>query len=249
MKQKHTDETDRACGKGDAWTWLAIDADTKLILSYLVADRGEESAKAFIGDLHTRLANKVQLTTDGLKVYLDAVEDSFGCDVDFAQLVKSYTAAIEDEKRYSPAQCCGAKKTPVTGTPDAKHISTSYSERLNLTVRMQDRRFTRLTNAFSKKLENHIASVHLHMFAYNFVRMHKTLRMTPAMAAGLTDRLWGVDDIVAMLDAKEAKEAQAVRAAMPAKPAIVRASREYKSLALTPIKVNGRRTAELSDQS
>jgi len=251
MKQKNTDEIDRACGKGDAWTWLGIDADNKLIVSYLVADRGEESAKAFISDLAARLAKRVQLTTDGLKVYLDAVEEAFGCDIDYAQLVKSYTATIEGEKRYSPAQCCGAVKTPVAGNPDHKHISTSYSERLNLTVRMSDRRFTRLTNAFSKKLENHIASVHLHVFAYNFVRVHKALRMTPAMAAGLTDHIWGVEEIVTLLEAKEAKEAQAARDAKPAKPAIVRSSREYKALPLTPIKINGQRiaAANLSDQN
>ncbi len=249
MKQKNTDEIDRACGKGDSWTWLAIDADHKLIISYLVADRGEESAKAFIGDLAARLANRVQLTTDGLKVYLDAVENAFGCDVDYAQLVKQYAAVIEGQKRYSPAECCGATKTTVTGNPNRKDINTSFVERVNLTVRMQDRRFTRLTNGFSKKLENHIASVHLHMFAYNFVRMHKTLRMTPAMAAGLTDRLWGVEEIVALLEAKEEKEALAARSAKPAKPTIVRSSREYKAIPLTPIKVNGRRVGDLSDQS
>jgi IS1 family transposase len=207
-KEKNTDAGDKACGMGDAWVWTGIDADSKLIVSYLVGQRTADCAATFITDLARRLANRVQLSTDGLKVYVDAVENAFGADVDFGQLVKSYTATIEGQKRYSPAQCCGAQKTPISGNPDSKHISTSYSERLNLTIRMQDRRFTRLTNAFSKKLENHVASVHLHNFYYNFCRMHKSLRMTPAMAAGITDRLWNMEDVVAMVEAKEAAAAQ-----------------------------------------
>ena len=154
------------------------------------------------------VALRVQLSTDGLKIYIDAVENAFGADVDYAQLVKQYAAVVEGQKRYSPAECCGALKTTVAGNPDARHINTSYSERVNLTIRMSDRRFTRLTNAFSKKLENHISSVHLHNFFYNFCRVHKSLRITPAMAAGLADRVWTVADIVAMLEKQEAAAAQ-----------------------------------------
>lgn len=207
-KAKNTDETDRACGMGDAWVWTGMDADSKLIVSYLVGGRDAECAKEFIIDLASRLKNRVQLTTDGLKVYVDAVEHAFGADVDYAQLVKSYTSVIEGQKRYSPAQCCGAVKSTVTGSPDHAHVNTSYSERLNLTIRMQDRRFTRLTNAFSKKLANHVASVHLHNFFYNFCRIHKTLRTTPAMAAGITDRVWGVEDIIAIMEKREAPVAK-----------------------------------------
>ena len=203
-KEKNTDESDKACGMGDAWVWTAMDADSKLIVSYLVGQRDAECAETFIVDLASRLKHRVQLTTDGLKVYVEAVEGAFGCDVDYAQLVKSYTSVIEGQKRYSPAQCCGAVKSTVTGSPDHAHVNTSYSERLNLTIRMQDRRFTRLTNAFSKKLANHIASVHLHNFFYNFCRIHKTLRTTPAMAAGITDRVWSVEDIIAIMEKREA---------------------------------------------
>lgn len=206
-KEKRATAEDKACGLGDAWVWTAIDADNKLIISYLVGQRTADCADAFIADTAARLARRVQLTTDGLKVYLDAVEQAFGCDVDYAQLVKQYTSVVEGQKRYSPAQCCGALKTPITGNPNADHINTSYSERVNLTIRMQDRRFTRLTNAFSKKLENHAASVHLHNFWYNFGRVHKTLRVTPAMAAGVADHVWTMEEIVAMLEAKEAKAA------------------------------------------
>lgn len=207
-KEKNADENDKACGLGDAWVWTGIDADSKLIVSYLVGQRTADCAETFITDLAARLANRVQLSTDGLKVYVDAVEGAFGADVDFGQLVKSYTATVEGQKRYSPAQCCGAAKTPISGNPDPKHISTSYSERLNLTIRMQDRRFTRLTNAFSKKLENHVASVHLHNFYYNFCRVHKSLRVTPAMQAKIADRVWTMEDVVALLEAKEAAAAQ-----------------------------------------
>lgn len=213
-KQKRASEADQACGKGDAWVWLGIDADTKLIISYLVGQRDGAHAEAFIKDLASRLAHRVQLTSDGLRLYVDAVEDAFGADVDFAQLVKQYSSTVEGEKRYSPAECCGAIKTPVTGSPDRKHISTSYSERLNLTVRMQDRRFTRLTNAFSKKIDNHTASVIVHVMTYNFCRVHKTLRVTPAMEAGLTDHVWGLEEVVALLEKREA----ATIAAMAPKP-------------------------------
>jgi IS1 family transposase len=187
-------------GAGDVWTWTAIDADTKLIVSYYVGDRSGESAMSLTDDLQARLANRVQLTTDGHKAYLEAVEGAFGGDVDFAQLVKLYGPTITAPGRYSPAECIGAKKLRVEGNPDIAHVSTSYVERQNLTMRMSMRRFTRLTNAFSKKLENHIHALALYFVFYNFTRIHKTLRMSPAMAAGVTDRLWSLDDVIAKID-------------------------------------------------
>ena len=197
---------------GDTWTWTAIDADSKLIVQWYVGDRDGETAKFFIDGMAARLANRVQLTSDGLKAYLEAVEGAFGADVDYAQLVKLYGASPESAKgRYSPGECTGAIKTPIEGNPDAKHISTSYVERQNLTMRMHMRRFTRLTNGFSKKVEAHISAVALHIMYYNFCRIHKTLRITPAMAASVTDRLWDVKDIVALLEAKETSEAPKVR--------------------------------------
>ena len=193
-------------GAGDTWTWTAIDADSKFIASWFVGGRDSECAMWFMDDLARRLANRVQLTSDGHRAYLDAVEGAFGGDIDFAQLVKLYGAAPESAKgRYSPADCIGARKVPIEGSPDPKHISTSYAERANLTIRMHQRRFTRLTNGFSKKVENHAHSVALFMTYYNFVRIHKTLRVTPAMAAGVSDRLWEVSDIVALLEAAEPK--------------------------------------------
>ncbi len=189
---------------GDTWTWTALDADTKLVISWLVGGRDSEYAGAFIADVKDRLANRVQLTSDGHKAYLGAVEDAFGADVDYAQLVKIYGAAPDAFKgRYSPAECTGIVKTRIEGSPDPKHVSTSYVERQNLTMRMHNRRFTRLTNAFSKKVENHAHSVALFAMYNNFVRIHKALRMTPAMAAGITDRLWEISDIVALLEAVE----------------------------------------------
>ena len=189
-------------GAGDVWTWTAIDADTKLIVSYYVGDRSGESAMCLMDDLQARLANRVQLTTDGHKAYLEAVEGAFGADIDFAQLVKLYGASPDSAKgRYSPTECTGAMKTPVEGKPDPKHISTSYAERANLTLRMHMRRFTRLTNGFSKKVENHAHSMALFTTYYNFVRIHKTLRMTPAMAAGLVSSPWEVEDLVALVEA------------------------------------------------
>ena len=188
-------------GAGDVWTWTALDADTKLIVSYFVGDRSGESAMVLMDDLRTRLANRVQLTTDGHKAYLEAVEGAFGSDVDFAQLIKLYGPTITAPGRYSPAECIGAKKQRVMGSPDIAHVSTSYVERQNLTMRMSMRRFTRLTNAFSKKLDNHIHALALYFAFYNFCRIHKTLRVTPAMAAGITDRLWSLEDIVAKIDA------------------------------------------------
>ena len=192
-------------GAGDVWTWTALDADTKLIVSFFVGDRSGESAMLLMDDLRDRLANRVQLTTDGHKAYLEAVEGAFGSDVDFAQLIKLYGPTITAPGRYSPAECIGAKKQRVMGSPDIAHVSTSYVERQNLTMRMSMRRFTRLTNAFSKKVENHAHAVALHMMYYNFVRIHKTLRVTPAMAAGVTDRLWEIEDIAKLVEDAEAK--------------------------------------------
>jgi IS1 family transposase len=197
-KQKQVNQG--AHGVGDVWTWTAICADTKLVPSWQVGDRGLDTAKGFISDLAGRLANRVQLTTDGHKVYLDAVEHAFGDDIDYAMLVKLYGGEDRGgEARYSPAVCTGAKKEPIVGNPDQKHISTSYVERQNLTMRMSMRRFTRLTNAFSKKVENHCAAVALHFMHYNFARIHQTLRVTPAMAAGVTDHVWEIGEIVDLL--------------------------------------------------
>ena len=187
-------------GAGDVWTWTAIEADTKLIVSYFVGDRSGESAMVLMDDLQGRLANRVQLTTDGHKAYLEAVEGTFGGDVDYAQLVKLYGPTIAAPGRYSPAECTGIKKIRREGNPDIDHVSTSYVERQNLTMRMHMRRFTRLTNAFSKKLENHIHALALYFVFYNFTRIHKTLRMSPAMAAGITDLLWSLEDVVAKID-------------------------------------------------
>ena len=186
-------------GIGDVWTWVAIDADTKLICSWLVGKRDPGCATAFIQDLAGRLANRVQLTTDGLKMYLNAVADGFGEDIDYAMIVKVYGNDPAAEKRYSPAICTGCEKRAKIGNPDEKHISTSYVERQNLTMRMGMRRFTRLTNAFSKKLENHIAAIAIHCMYYNFVRIHQTLRVTPAMEAGVTNRLWSIEDLIALV--------------------------------------------------
>jgi IS1 family transposase len=191
---------------GDIWTWTAIDADSKLAVSWLVGNRDAGYAREFMRDIAGRLANRVQLTTDGLRAYLGAVEGAFGQDVDYAQLVKLYGPSPDGEKRYSPAECIGIRQVTVQGKPDTEHISTSYVERQNLTMRMSMRRFTRLTNAFSKKVENHAHAVALHFMHYNFVRIHKSLRMTPAMAAGVTGRLWEMSDIVALLETREAAQ-------------------------------------------
>lgn len=183
-------------GLGSVWTWVAIDADSKLVLSYLVGNRDSAYAKIFMDDVASRLKNKVQLTTDGLSAYLEAVDDSFGNDIDFAQLIKIYGESLDKAHRYSPAECTGTKKRAITGKPAEKHISTSYVERQNLTMRMSMRRFTRLTNGFSKKIENHFYAIALHFMYYNFVRIHKTLRVTPAMEAGISKKLWNIEDIV-----------------------------------------------------
>ena len=190
---------------GDTWTWTAIDADSKLVVSWLVGPRDAGSAFTFVSDLADRLATRVQLTSDGLRLYVNAVEDAFGADIDFAQLIKLYGATQETETRYSPAQCQGTISKPITGHPDPKHISTSYVERQNLTMRMSMRRFTRLTNAFSKKFMNHMHHVALYFVHYNFCRIHKSLRMSPAMAAGVTDTLRDVEWIVGLIDERAPK--------------------------------------------
>ncbi len=196
-------------GAGDTWTWTAIDADSKFIVSWFIGGRDGECAAWFMNDLSSRLAHRVQLTSDGHKAYLEAVEGAFGANIDYAMLNKIYGASPDSAKgRYSPAECTGAIKTRIEGTPDPKHISTSYAERANLTMRMHNRRFTRLTNAFSKKVENHAHSMALFTTYYNFARIHKTLRVTPAMAAGVSDRLWEVSDIVTLLEANESKPAK-----------------------------------------
>jgi len=194
---------------GDTWTWTAIDADSKLVISWLVGGRDSEYAIAFMDDLASRLSNRVQLTLDGHRAYLEAVEGAFGGDIDYATLEKIYaTDPAATRGRYSPPVCTGAKKRRVEGDPDPRHVSTSYVERQNLTMRMHMRRFTRLTNGFSKKVEHHANAVALHFAYYNFVRVHKTLRMTPAMAAGVTDRLWEMSDLVGVLEAHEAANAK-----------------------------------------
>jgi IS1 family transposase len=193
-------------GIGSVWTWTALDADTKLVCSWMIGTRDAAAAYDFMQDLASRLSNRVQLTTDGHTAYLSAVEYAFGGDIDYAMLVKIYGESREAEKRYSPAECVGCERKPISGTPDPKHISTSYVERQNLTMRMHMRRFTRLTNAFSKKLENHVAAVALHFMFYNFVRIHQTLRVTPAMAAGVSEKVWEIADIVKLVEEREQAE-------------------------------------------
>lgn len=191
---------------GDTWTWTALDADSKLIVSYLVGGRDSEYAMAFMDDVASRLADRVQMTTDGHKAYLEAVEGAFGCDVDYAQLIKMYGAAPEAVKgRYSPAECTGTRKTKIEGEPDIQHVSTSYVERQNLTMRMHMRRFTRLTNGFSKKFENHAHMVALYTVFYNFCKIHKSLRVTPAIEAGISDTVRDFDWIVGLIDARAPK--------------------------------------------
>lgn len=202
-KQKNAKELENApYGAGDVWTWTALDADSKLIVTYLVGGRDADCAKEFMDNLAICLANRVQLTTDGHNAYLEAVEGAFGIDVDYAMLVKLYgEAPTSTERRYSPMECVGTRVKRVAGNPDGAHVSTSYVERQNLTMRMSMRRFTRLTNAFSKKWENHVHAISLYFYHYNFCRIHKTLRVTPAMAAGITDRLWSFDDLIERMDA------------------------------------------------
>lgn len=187
-------------GLGSVWTWTALDADSKLILSYMLGDRGAATAQTFMRDVAGRIANRIQLTTDGHRVYADAVEDAFGADVDYAMLVKIYGASNDNpESRYSPATCIGCRTGVLAGRPDPEHISTSFVERSNLSMRMGMRRFTRLTNAFSKKLENHGHAVALYFMHYNYCRVHKTLRVTPAMEAGLTDHVWSIEELLNLL--------------------------------------------------
>jgi IS1 family transposase len=201
-KQKNVSEEQMNKGAGDCWTWTAIDADTKLIISYVLGNRGISTAQFFMRDLASRVSNRFQLTTDGHRVYVDAVEDAFGGDIDYSMLVKIYGMPDNlSESRYSPATCIGCRTATVSGTPDPDHISTSFVERQNLTMRMGMRRFTRLTNGFSKKVENHGHAVALHFMHYNFCRVHKTLRVTPAMEAGLTDHVWTLEELVGLLDA------------------------------------------------
>lgn len=193
---------ERNADAGDVWTWTAIDADSKLMISWMVGDRDAETATAFMRDVESRLAKKVQLTTDQLNIYLKAVDTAFEGFVDYAMLQKLY-AGTQESGRYSPAQCIGCKKTEITGFPEDKHISTSYVERANLSMRMGMRRFTRLTNAFSRKIENHAAMVTLFFMWYNFGRVHQTLRVTPAMEAGISDHVWSIEEIVGLLDGKQ----------------------------------------------
>jgi IS1 family transposase len=189
---------------GQFGTWTALDADSKLIISFCLGDRTLTTASGFMADVASRLANRVQLTTDGHRPYLAAVEDAFGGDIDYAVLRKIYGADANPEKRYSPAVCLGCKVEEVTGAPDPKHISTSYIERQNLTMRMSMRRFTRLTNAFSKKIENHAHAVAVHFLHYNFCRVHGSLRVTPAMEALLSDHVWSIEEMIRLLDRRSA---------------------------------------------
>lgn len=201
-------------GAGDIWTWTAMDADSKMILSWTVGSRDAESAHVLMDDLSARLAHRVQLTTDGHAVYLSAVDEAFGTQIDYGMLVKLYGESPDSFKgRYSPSQFVGSRKTAIMGSPAVEHVSTSYIERQNLTMRMQMRRFTRLTNGFSKKWENHVHMVALYTAWYNFVRIHKTLRTTPAMAAVVTDRLWSMEDIVGLVDDLEVARLTGKRAA------------------------------------
>lgn len=190
-------------GYGDVWTWAAICADTKLIPSWVVGRRDAGTAYHLMQDLAGRLRNRIQLTTDGHRVYLSAVESAFGSEIDYAMLVKMYGSDPEGESRYSPAECIGAEIISITGKPNPAHISTSYVERQNLTMRMGMRRFTRLTNGFSKKVENLRHAVALHFMHYNFCRIHQTLRVTPAMEAGIADHVWDIAEIVGLLDARK----------------------------------------------
>ncbi|MBS0193177.1 MAG: helix-turn-helix domain-containing protein [Proteobacteria bacterium] len=194
-------------GHGDVWTWTAICADTKLIAGFMVGTRDADAARAFIGDLAPRLKSRIQLTTDGHKCYLDAVEGAFGASIDYAMLIKQYGEGPQSpERKYSPSEFVAAKKEKVTGNPDMAKVSTSYVERQNLTMRMGMRRFTRLTNGFSKKVENHAHAVALHFMYYNFGRIHKTLRVTPAMEAGLSDHVWSLEDIAGLVPEPVAKK-------------------------------------------
>lgn len=200
-KERNASPEMKAAGQaGDVWTWTALDADSKLMVSWLVGGRDAGYAHAFMSDVAARLTNRVQLTTDGQKLYLGAIEDAFGADIDYAMLVKVYGETPEGARRYSPATCIGCERKAIQGNPDPAHVSTSYVERANLSIRMGVRRLTRLTNAFSKKAENHEAALALWFTWYNFGRVHQTLRVTPAMEAGISDHVWTLADMVALLD-------------------------------------------------
>ena len=200
-KQKNVrDELKGTIGIGDIWTWTALDADTKLMVGWAIGTRDGGYAAEFMNDIAGRLSNRVQLTTDGHKAYLDAVNDAFGTNVDYAMLIKVYGPELAGPGRYSPPACIGTQTCAVSGNPDRSHVSTSYVERSNLTVRMGMRRYTRLTNGFSKKFENHIAMTTIFFVHYNYCRIHQTLKTTPAMQAGLTDRLWEIEDLLKLMD-------------------------------------------------
>lgn len=204
MKDRNVPEEIKGVfGIGDVYTWTAIDSDTKLVPCWHVGTRGIESAREFIGDLAGRLTNRVQLTTDGHHTYLTAVDEAFGLNVDYSQIQKKYAIlgqTKEDRRRHSPAECTGVEKKRLIGNPDMDLASTSYVERQNLTMRMHMRRFTRLTNGFSKKLENHMHAISLYFMFYNFCKIHKTLRVTPAMEAGISDHVWDLEEVVMMAD-------------------------------------------------
>jgi len=207
MKAKNVPKERRGeYGIGDVWTWKAIDADSKLVPSWFVGNRDAEHARTFLADLASRMAGRIQLTSDALPAYRDAVHDTFLDEIDYAQLVKMYGESPEAEKRYSPPVCIGCESKRITGKPDPKHISTSFVERQNLNIRMGLRRFTRLTNAFSKKFENHVHGLAIYFMYYNFVRIHQTTRVTPAMAADVTDKLWELSDLVRVVEEYETAE-------------------------------------------
>lgn len=211
-KEQHLQPDERKKGRGDVWTWTAIDPDSKLMVAWHVGLREYADGCMFMEDLASRLANRIQLTTDGHRGYRSAVTEAFGHEVDYAIAVKVYGSPLESnriEARYSPMRCTDVTKTVIIGEPDPLHISTSHNERQNLTMRMQMRRFTRLTNGFSKKFQNHLAAVNLHFIHYNFARVHQTLRCTPAMAAGVSQHVWDVEEIVALLDGQPKKEKSA----------------------------------------
>lgn len=208
-KEKNVPEEHKGeLGQGDVYTWTSIDADTKLIISFLVGKRDGYYAKLFIDDLASRINNRIQLTTDGHKAYLEAIENAFTSDIDYAILIKLYGNApeLQDQRRYSPAEWSGISTKVISGKPDTDHISTSYIKRQNLTMRMSMRRFTRLTNAFSKKIENHECAIALHFMHYNFARIHKSLRVTPAMEAGLSDHVWTLEEIANLAPIKAPKK-------------------------------------------
>ncbi len=213
-KMKNATEEQVMAGWGDVWTWTGLDADSKLIVSYLVGQRGLAWAKAFMEDIASRVASRIQITTDGLRMYGEAVEGVFGCDVDYAMLVKLYGNDSFDTK-YSPGECIGTQTAVLMGNPNPRHVSTSYVERQNLTMRMSMRRFTRLTNAFSKNLENHAHQVALYFMHYNYCRIHKSLRVTPAMEAGLTNHVWTIEELCGLIPEK--KPLQRIDAAILAK--------------------------------